>query len=143
MKAGNGPFMFLIKSMVYKLICRYKKFIKFGFVALGYNLIAYLIYAGLVFIKCNYLLASIVAFVFGVFLSYFMNKTLVFSEESHSHVLVVRYFLFYFALLGANLLMLHFFVQFLHVNPYLAQVVVTMLAAILSYNTMRFLVFRK
>lgn len=125
------------------LIRKYQQFIKFGFVALGYNLFAYAIYAGLVALKCNYLFASSVSFVAGVTLSYFMNKSIVFATKQHNYGLISRYVLFYLALLGFNLGVLRIFVKSLMINPYLAQILVTFISALLSYNTMRVFVFRK
>lgn len=125
------------------LIRKYRQFIKFGLVALGYNLFAYAIYAGLVVLKCNYLFASGISFVAGVTLSYFMNKSIVFATKQHNYSLISRYILFYVALLGFNLGILHIFVKSLSINSYLAQILVTFISALLSYNTMRIFVFRK
>lgn len=126
-----------------KLIQQYKQFIKFGFVATGYNVAAYFIYATLVYFHCNYLIASTISFLVGVLLSYFMNRSIVFSVKHHNYVLLIRYIIFYMLLLGINLTLLHGLVSLLRVNPYLAQILITMIAALISYNTMRVLVFRK
>jgi putative flippase GtrA len=126
-----------------KLIKRYQPFIKFGFVAIGYNVAAYLMYVTLIYFKCNYLMASAVSFFLGVALSYFMNKSIVFAIKQHSHTLVFRYLAFYLALLAVNLVLLHGFVSLLKINPYWAQIFVTALAAFISYNTMRVFVFRR
>lgn len=125
------------------LIRKYQRFIKFGFVALGYNLFAYAIYACLISLKCNYLLASSFSFIVGVTLSYFMNKSIVFATKQHNYGLVLRYLIFYLALLGFNLVVLHVFIKILAINPYLAQILVTFISALVSYNTMRTFVFRK
>ncbi len=144
MKVENGLYISLMKSMVYNLICRYKKFLKFGFVAVGYNLVAYFIYVSLIFIKCDYIVASTVSFISGVALSYVMNKNLVFSIKSgHNLGLVIRYFSFYLALLVINLAMLHCIVQWFNINLYLAQILTTIIAALVSYNTMQRFVFKK
>ena len=126
-----------------KLIRKYQQFIKFGLVALSYNLFAYVIYAGLVALKCNYLLASSIAFVIGITLSYFMNKSIVFATKQHNYGLFSRYILFYLVLLGINLGVLHVFVKLLMISPYVAQILVTFISALVSYNTMRVFVFRK
>lgn len=126
-----------------KLIRRYQQFIKFGFVAASYNLMAYFIYAALVYFKCNYLIASAVSFFLGVILSYFMNKLIVFAVKHNNYSLIMRYVSFYVLLLGINLALLHGFVSLLKIDPYLAQVLVTIIAALISYNTMRVFVFRR
>ena len=125
------------------LIRKYKQFIKFGFVAIGYNLFAYAIYAVLVVLKCNYLLASSISFIAGVTLSYFMNKSIVFATKHNHYGLILRYIFFYLVLLGFNLGVLHIFVKSLMINPYIAQILVTFISALISYNTMRVFVFRK
>jgi len=125
------------------LVIKYQQFIRFGFVALAYNLFAYMVYAGLIMFKCNYLLASSLSFIIGVTISYFMNKSIVFATKQHSYRLVLRYVLFYLMLLGFNLGILHVFVKTLSINPYIAQILVIFISAVLSYNTMRIFVFRK
>ncbi len=126
-----------------KLIWRYQQFIKFGFVAASYNLVAYSIYATLIYFNCNYLIASTVSFLLGVVLSYFMNKFIVFSVKHNNYILIIRYVTFYVFLLGINLTLLHGFVSLLKANPYLAQILTTIIAALISYNTMRIFVFKK
>ena len=126
-----------------KLIQRHMQFIKFGFVAASYNLVAYSIYATLIYFHCNYLIASTISFLLGVMLSYFMNKRIVFAVKHHHYVLIMRYIIFYMLLLGINLILLHGLVSLLKINPYLAQILTTMIAALISYNTMRVFVFKK
>lgn len=119
-----------------------RQFIKFGFAALGYNIIAYLIYACLIYFSCNYLIASIISFVCGVLLSYCINKTLVFNIKHHNYLLFIRYFIFYSFLLGVNLFMLHVFVYILKINLYFAQILVTLVSALVSFNIMRRMIFQ-
>lgn len=122
---------------------KYRKFIKFACVALGYNLFAYTIYAALLLLNCNYLFASLCSFIVGITLSYFMNKMLVFITRNHEYGLILRYVTFYLLLLGFNLLALHLLVEIFKINPYIAQVLVTFFSAFLSYNVMRVIVFRR
>jgi putative flippase GtrA len=123
-------------------IKKYQQFIKFGLVALSYNLFAYAIYVGLVALKYNYLLTSSFSFIAGVTLSYFMNKSIVFATKQQNYRLILRYLLFYLALLGFNLGVLHVFVESFTINPYFSQILVIFISALVSYNTMRVFVFR-
>ena len=127
------------------MLRKYRNFIKFIMVAGIYNLLTYIVYAILIFIKSNYLLASIISFIFGVVISYVMNKKIVFQHQHernpHQYKLMLRYFLFYLALLGFNLLLLHTFVTNLNINAYLAQIIVIMCSALISYNFMRKFIF--
>lgn len=126
-----------------KFIRRYQEFIKFGVVAVSYNFIAYVIYVSLLYFNCNYLIASTISFFIGVILSYFMNKFIVFPVKDPNHTLIIRYFIFYLLLLCANLVLLHEFISLLKINPYYAQILVTFIAALISYNTMRIFIFRR
>ncbi len=125
------------------LIKNYLQFIKFGLVALSYNLFAYIIYALLISMQCNYLIASTMSFIFGVAISYFMNKKIVFRSTLNHNKLIFRYIYFYVVLLIFNLGVLNLFVKVLMINLYLAQILVIFVSALVSYNTMRTLVFRK
>jgi len=120
-----------------KLNVRYQQFAKFCLVALGYNLFSYLIYSALVYSKCNYLIASSISFISGITLSYFLNKSMVFASKHNDSKLVLAYFSYYLILLCISLAMLHALVDALKINPYIAQVLVTVAAAFVSYYTVR------
>lgn len=70
------------------LIQKYQQVIRFSFFAL-----AYAIYAGLILLKCNHLLASSIPFMIGVILSYFMNNSIMFATKQHNYSLILRYIL--------------------------------------------------
>lgn len=125
------------------LMKNYRQFIKFAVVALGYNLIAYLIYAVLIFNDSSYFWASSTSFVFGVILSYFMNKSIVFKNKQKSIKYILYYFAYYVLLLGINLTLLHGFISWLKINPYAAQILVTIIAAFMSYRVMGILFMRE
>lgn len=130
-------------SQAVKLIQKYKQFIKFGLVALSYNLAAYLIYALLIYFKYNYLMASTIAFFSGLTLSYFMNKKFVFASRHHNYAMIIRYIVFYVSLLGVNLALLHEAIYLLKINVYLAQIFVTGITALISYNVMCRFIFHR
>ena len=116
-------------------------------VAGTYNLLTYIVYAILIFIKSNYLFASVISFIFGVIISYIMNKKIVFQHQNvhkhHQYKLMLRYFMFYLILLGFNLALLHTFVTNFNINAYFAQIIVVMCSALISYNFMRKFIFNK
>lgn len=117
-----------------KLFKQHQRFIKFSLVAALYNIATYLFYALLIFLHCNYLFASSTSFIFGIMLSYFMNKNLVFAEVQNHNRLIIGYFLYYGLLLGASLAMLYGFIDLLKLNPYFAQLLVILISAVISYN---------
>lgn len=126
-----------------KLIEHFQQFTKFSIVAIGYNLAAYILYSALIFIKINYLISSTLSFIFGITLSYIANKSIVFVKKQHRHSLILYYFGYYTILLGVTLTVLHGLITWLKVNPYYAQICVTMFTAIISYNAMHLLFSRK
>lgn len=107
-----------------------------------YNLLTYLLYAGLVFENFNYLFASTVSYFFGIIISYFMNKSFVFDNASSNNRIIFYYLIYYILLLLINLVTLHVFVYRLKINAYLAQIFVTGTTAIISYNVIRTLFLR-
>ena len=125
------------------LIRKYQQFIKFGLVALSYNLFAYAIYAGLVALKCNYLLASSISFIIGILVSYFMNNIYVFEVKKYQTRAIIKFFIFYSVMLFINLNILRILVSLLHINAYFAQLVLMVLYAIFSYNVMKLFIFKK
>ncbi|APC97589.1 gtrA-like family protein [Francisella frigiditurris] len=128
--------------MVYDFIQKYYSFIKFCIVAVGYNLFAYLIFVIFILLDINYLVASTIAFILGVVLSLYMNKTFVFDSSNYSKGLIIRYFVFYILLLSFNLVMLHILVDKTPVNVYLSQIIVTGISAVVSFNVMKAFVFK-
>ena len=116
------------------------QFIRFSVGALSYNLAAYLLYTGLILLKCNYLVASTASFITGVTFGYFMNKYIVFANHKHDNRASFFYYFGYnIFLLGLNLSALFFLVNCLKINPFLAQILVIMIVALISYNVMRIL----
>ncbi|STY29511.1 GtrA-like protein [Legionella wadsworthii] len=125
------------------LLQKYRQFIKFSVVSLGYNFIAYCIYAVLIFNGSSYFLASSTSFVFGVILGYFLNKSLVFNTKQKGMEYILYYFAYYVLLLVINLALLHGFINWLEINPYAAQILVTIIAAFMSYRVMGILFMRE
>jgi putative flippase GtrA len=123
------------------VIRKYRQFIKFTFVAATYNIAAYVLYALLLYINIYYIIASTISFVFGVTLSYYMNKSIVFSTEILSYKKTIFYICFYCMSLLFNLSMLHILVRFYGLNPYVAQTIVTITLSIFSYHIFRSVIF--
>lgn len=115
------------------------QFIKFACVAAIYNLTAYLLFAGLVVLNCNYLIASGLSFIFGVSLSYYMNKSFVFSSTEHNYKIIITFFSYYFMLLLTCICAMYYFTAHIKINPYFSQIIVSLIAALVSYYTMRWL----
>ncbi len=72
-----------------------------------------------------------------------MNKSLVFANAQFHYGLILGYFLYYVILLGVTLVALYGCIDWLKINPYLAQVLVTLLTALMSYNILRLLFARR
>jgi putative flippase GtrA len=127
-----------------KFVLNYQKVIRFLLVAGLYNLLAYVVYAILVFVQINCLVASTISFFLGISISYLLNKTLVFSNKKrHSSQIVLGYCIYYSLLLSINLSMIFGLTHYLKLNPYIAQVVVMILGALISYNALSLLFSRE
>lgn len=121
-----------------KLVHDYRQFIKFVLVAGSYNVMAYMVYASLVYARCNYFVASVISFAFGMCMSYYMNKVHVYKNRGGHHKLPL-YLAYYITLLGVNLLLLYSFTHYFNFNPYMAQMIVIALVALISYHVLHLL----
>ncbi len=65
------------------MIEKIKQFIKFGIVGMSNTAISYIIYAVLVKLHVNYLIASVLGFVISVINSYYWNNKYVFKEAEN------------------------------------------------------------
>jgi len=113
----------------------HQQFIKFIISGVFYNLVAYLIYAWLLFVECNYFLASTASFIVGVMLSYLINSW-IFTNKPHRSALL-PYFMYYVILLVINWIILHTFVNLLKINVYFAQIIIMVIASLITYKAMQ------
>lgn len=71
-----------------------------------------------------------------------MNKHLVFGNQQRSPYLLLFYLSYYILLLGISLFLLHGLVAWFGINPYLAQIIIAIISAGISYQFSRILFLR-
>jgi putative flippase GtrA len=101
------------------------QFIKFGIVGFSNTVIAYIIYASLVYLGLHYVFANIMAFIISVLNSFFWNNKYVFKNETtnkHSifYSLLKTYISYAFSGIVIGNVLLFFLIDVLHISKYLA-----------------------
>jgi len=102
-----------------------KQFIKFGIVGLSNTAISYIIYSVLVYMRLQYIIASVIAFIVSVLNSFFWNNKYVFKKEDDQkrniiHTLIKTYISYAFTGLILQNILLFVFIDILHISKYLA-----------------------
>ena len=98
--------------------------------------------AGLAFESYNVSLffTSCVSFAIG----FLLNKYVVFTTSYlRGHIQLFRYFLSFSVNFIINYLLLKLFVKWLHMPPFLSQVIATLIVVLISYATQKYFTFRK
>jgi putative flippase GtrA len=101
------------------------QFIKFGIVGFSNTVIAYIIYAVLVYLGLHYFFANLAAFIISVLNSFFWNNKYVFknnegSKRSIFKSLIKTYISYAFSGIIIGNLLLFFFIDVLHISKYIA-----------------------
>lgn len=96
---------------------------------------------------CNlwYVFATSIAFCIAVFVSYFMQKIFTFKDKNQDKT---RRQFFYFlgsyvSMFLLNLSLMYLFINKLNQHALFAQIVTNVICAFLSFNILKFLIFRK
>lgn len=98
------------------------QFIKFGLVGVSNTLISEGVYAILVLIGCNYLLASIAGFAISVLNAFYWSNKYVFTEKRENRVwwkVLLKTYVAYSWGLVVNLVLLLFWMEGLHISKYM------------------------
>ncbi|MCC2645354.1 MAG: GtrA-like protein [Burkholderiales bacterium] len=110
-----------------------KRFIIFCISGLFTNGIGYAIFAALIWLNMNFLIANTISFLCAIWISFFMNSKIVFQINTKVKLRIyLIYIIFYVGLLLLSLLSLQFLVWVMH-NIYMAQLVNIMICALISY----------
>ncbi|MCC2644754.1 MAG: hypothetical protein K0R94_532 [Burkholderiales bacterium] len=116
------------------------KFVGFLFIG-GFNTVMGLIlYSFLLYLGLHYLLASTATFIFGVLEGYILNSILVFKEKPQFKSLL-RFTLVYFISLALNLFMMYVFVDMLHTDKLLAQIITCFILAGVNFYLIKMFVY--
>jgi putative flippase GtrA len=124
------------------------QFIKFGIVGVSNTLISYGIYSGLVYLKIQYLIASVAGFIISVLNSFFWNDRYVFKknegEVRSTWKSLLKTFTAY-ALTGLilNNVFLVVFIELFKINKYIAPLLGLLITVPLNFLINKFWSFRE
>ncbi|HEX3010207.1 MAG TPA: GtrA family protein [Bacteroidales bacterium] len=120
------------------------QFIKFNAVGALNTGITYLVFSGVFFISGSKLYGLIADYLVGIFFSFFANKHFTFRVDGKSlGNQLLRMIGSYVIVFAINFLLLSVLTSYLAVNTYIAQVVVLVVIAVLSFFVQRCFVFAK
>ena len=71
-----------------------------------------------------------------------LNKFIVFKKKGKTAQTFFAYCLLAIGILVGNTVILHLFVNFAHINPYVAKVIVEVIMFIVSWIVQRFVIFK-
>ena len=117
--------------MLQRLSDDQKRFLRFACVGAVNTAASFLVYITLLHFQVYYIIASIVAYITGIGISYILNTAFVFQAEKKRST-AYKFTAVYLSALLINLFMLYLFVDILGINPVLGQILVT--SAVLFYN---------
>lgn len=119
------------------------KLIRYGIFGLITNGFGYCVYAGFIYLKFSYVVASGVAFILSMLVSYLFNSKLVFEAKQTNIIEMIFYFSFYIGLWLFGILVLHILITHYFVSAYLAQVINLFVSVIISFTFLNILFRRK
>ena len=116
----------------------------FNIVGIFNTIVAYLVYAGLIFIGLNYWLALIADYIIGIVLGFVLNKKYTFKIKSHiEKKTIVKAILSNIVIFFINLLVLYILIDVLNYNAYGSQLLALLVIAISSFVFYKFYIFKE
>lgn len=120
-----------------------KQFIRFNIIGVVNVILTLALYFLLIFLGWHHVLALTAEYAFGICFSFFMNKRFTFRIQSRATPAMFGKMIATYGLLFlGNLGLLVFFVDFLHVNPYLGQIVSFSILMFIAFFMQKLFVFR-
>lgn len=101
------------------------QFLKFGAVGIVNTFITIGVYFVLVYFGANYIIANSIGYALGVLNSYYWNKNWVFGADQAQKYIFTKFILVNLLTLGINTVILYVLVDYMNINPFLAQIVAT------------------
>ncbi len=116
----------------------------FNILGIFNTIVAYLVYAGLIFIGLNYWLALIADYMIGIVLGLFLNKKYTFKIKSHiEKKTIVKAILSNIVIFFINLLVLYILIDMFNYNAYISQLIALIVIAISSFVFYKFYIFKE
>ncbi len=120
-----------------------RQFIRFCLVGLESTILTYLLFTILYyFFTTNYLLASAIGFLAGVFLGFIFNKLYTFESNKKSIMTLPQYFMIYLFSLGLNLISIKILVESFFLAPLLAMILVNPAILVVNFFGTKIIVFK-
>ena len=110
-----------------------KRFIKFGLIGVLNTLITISSYMLLVYLGVYYILANIIGYSLGIINSFYWNKNWVFQVNSKQRNIFMKFVLVNLITLVINTLILYLLNHYLHIHPYLAQIIATGVGLVFNF----------
>ncbi len=108
----------------------------------GFNTILSLfIYYFLLIINCNYLIASTLAYIFGIVLGFLMNAKTVFNSQNIHYKKFLKYVILYVISYVVNIFILYLLVNLCSLNKLFAQVISTLFLVFINFNVIKHFIF--
>lgn len=137
-----GYFPFLKK--IFNVFPWLVQFINFGIVGVSNTVIAYGIYAGLVYFNIHPQIANIISFIGSVLNAYIWNKLWVFKGKSNNKTTTpLKFFVVYGGNLVLGIILLYLYLDVWHLNKYLAPFLSLPVTVPLNYLLNKFWVFKE
>jgi putative flippase GtrA len=115
-----------------------REFLRYAVVGGAQNGLNLLVFAGAIWVRVPYILASVIAAIAALAFSFVLNHLWTFpSTESHVATRAVRFAVVWVAVVGLTLLVLALLVDVAHLPRVLAQAIAILLGAPLSYAAQR------
>ena len=131
-----------MKKLVFKNI-QIIKYIFSGGLVTASNLL--ILFISVHYLKLWYLISSVIAFCFGVSISYILQKFFTFKnyELENIHKQFLNFFIFAIIMLVFNTLLMYVFVDIIKIWYLLAQAVSSILIAFINYTYFNKVIFKK
>lgn len=119
------------------------KIIRYGVFGLIANGFGYCVYACFIYLSFSYVIASGVAFILSMLVSFLFNTKLVFKAKQTSMKYLFFYCSFYISLWLFGILILRILITHYFLSAYLAQVINLFISVIISFTFLNILFRRK
>jgi len=120
-----------------------KQFIKFGIVGFTNTIIAYGVYAILVYFGIYYQIANICAFIASSINGFLINKFWVFKSRSNKVPQFFRYYAIYLTSLSISIALSWLWIDVLNINKYISPILNLSVTIPFNYLFSRFWVYKK
>lgn len=132
---------------IYKLIIKFAApmFLLFMLSSFASFIVDFSLFSAFTFLfkgEENVWICNVLARVISATVNYLLNKFIVFKKKGKTAQTFFAYCLLAIGILVGNTVILHLFVNFAHINPYVAKVIVEVIMFIVSWIVQRFVIFK-